>query len=233
MDLGRILYDLSMMALPVIVAITFHEAAHGFVAWKLGDDTAWRLGRVSFNPLRHIDPVGTIILPALMYFTTPFLFGWAKPVPVNFARLRNPRRDMVWVALAGPGINIALALLSAFLLTLAHGLPHSAYSWTVRALLTSGEMNVVLALFNMLPIPPLDGGRVAVGLLPLPLAIRLAGMERAGMLLLMVAFFILPLAGSQLGLRLDVFSSLISPAVDSVSNGICGLFGLHTRFGGY
>lgn len=232
MEIGRILYDLSMLALPVILAITFHEAAHGFVAWKLGDDTAYQLGRVSFNPIRHIDPVGTIILPTLMYFTTPFLFGWAKPVPVNFARLGNPKRDMVWVAAAGPAINIALALLSAFLLTLVHMLPQPAYSWTVRALLTSVEMNVVLAVFNMLPIPPLDGGRVAVGLLPPPLALRLAGMERLGMLLLMMAFLVLPVIGSQIGVELDVFSQLISPVVNAVSNGICGLFGIHTRFGG-
>ena len=233
MEIGRILYDLSMLTLPVIVAITFHEAAHGFVAWKLGDDTAWLAGRVSFNPIRHVDPVGTIILPTLMYFTTPFLFGWAKPVPVNFARLGNPRRDMVWVALAGPGINIALALLSAFLLTLIGGLPQPAYSWAARTLLTSVEINVVLAVFNMIPLPPLDGGRVAVGLLPLPLAVRLAGMERAGMALLMLAFLILPAIGSQIGVELDVFSTLLSPVVSGVANGICGLFGIHTRFGGF
>ena len=233
MEIGRILYDLSMLALPVIVAITFHEAAHGFVAWKLGDDTAYLAGRVSFNPIRHVDPVGTIILPTLMYFTTPFLFGWAKPVPVNFGRLGNPRRDMVWVALAGPGINIALALLSAFLLTLIHTLPQPAYSWAARALLTSVEINVVLAVFNMIPLPPLDGGRVAVGLLPLPLAIRLAGMERVGMVLLMLAFLILPAIGSQIGVELDVFSTLLSPVVSGVANAICGLFGIHTRFGGF
>ncbi|MEI6557780.1 MAG: site-2 protease family protein [Rhodospirillaceae bacterium] len=233
MDIGRILYDLSMIAVPVILAITFHEAAHGFVAWKLGDDTAWQLGRVSFNPIRHIDPVGTVILPALMYFTTPFVFGWAKPVPVNFARLGNPKRDMVWVALAGPAINIVLALLSAFLVPAMAGLPQPAYSWAVRALLTSVEINVVLAVFNMLPIPPLDGGRVAVGLLPRPLAIRLAGMEREGMALLMLVFLILPAVGSQIGAELDLFSTLVAPVAGGIANGICALAGVHTRFGGY
>ncbi len=233
MDIGRLLYDLAAVALPVILAITFHEAAHGFVAWKLGDDTAWRLGRVSFNPIRHIDPVGTIALPALMYFTTPFLFGWAKPVPVNFAQLRDPKRDMVWVALAGPGINIALALLSAYLLSWVdrHFLP--SYSWQAQTLRVSLQTNVVLAVFNMIPVPPLDGGRVLVGLLPMPLAIRLARMERVGMVLLLFAFVILPLIGSEIGMRLDVFSLLLSPLVDWVSNFMSGLFGVPHRFGGY
>ena len=233
MEIGRILYDLSVMAVPVIVAITFHEAAHGFVAWKLGDDTALQLGRVSFNPIRHIDPTGTIVLPALlMHFNSPFLFGWAKPVPVNFGRLRRPKQDMVWVALAGPGINIALALLSALLVRLVDEVPDLAYSWWDGALRISIDINIMLAVFNMLPIPPLDGGRVMVGLLPVPLAVRFARLERVGMMVLLLGFLILPVIGSQTGQKLDVFSSLISPLVNWTSNGICGLFGLHPHFGG-
>jgi len=230
MEIGRILYSVSMQALPVILAITFHEAAHGFVAWRLGDDTAKRLGRVSFNPLRHIDPAGTIVLPALlMYFESPFVFGWAKPVPVNFARLDNPRRDMVRVALAGPGINIALALL----VRLVDEVPDLAYSWWDGALRISIDINVMLAVFNMLPLPPLDGGRVAVGLLPVPLAVRLAELERPLMALLLFAFLILPMIGTQIGLRLDVFSYLLVPVMGWVSHGVCALFGVPHHFGGY
>ncbi|SHG93945.1 site-2 protease family protein [Bradyrhizobium erythrophlei] len=204
------LYDLSVWVLPLVIAITFHEAAHGFVAHHFGDNTAWERGRVTFNPLKHIDPFGTLLLPALLLFAhSPFLFGYAKPVPVNFRALRSPRIDMVWVALAGPATNIILALVAA---TAFHALPYvpaGAAQWIADNLKNALVINVVLAIFNMLPIPPLDGGRVAVGLLPNVLAIPLARLEPYGMLILIGILILLPLAGSQLGLNLDVISVIL------------------------
>ena len=200
--IGQALYTLSVWVLPVLLAITLHEAAHGYVAWRLGDDTAKRLGRVTFNPLKHVDPFGTIILPGLLLLMrSPFLFGFAKPVPVNFRALRNPRRDMVLVAAAGPGTNLVLAMLSMWLLSYVHVLPLPIAVWTQYMLAASLLINVLLAVFNMLPLPPLDGGRVAVGLLPWPLAIRLARLERFGILIVLGALFLLPFIGSRLGVN--------------------------------
>jgi Zn-dependent protease len=203
-------YDVSVWVLPLVIAITFHEAAHGFVAHQLGDKTAWELGRVSFNPLKHIDPFGTLVLPAMLLLAhSPFLFGYAKPVPVNFRALRNPRIGMVLVALAGPATNIALALFAAAAFHLLTFVPASAAQWVADNLKNALIINVVLAIFNMLPIPPLDGGRVAVGLLPRWLALPLSRLEPFGMLILIGFLIILPLAGSQFGLNLDVISAIL------------------------
>jgi Zn-dependent protease len=215
--LNDTIYTISVWVLPLIIAITFHEAAHGFVAHHFGDNTAWDRGRVSFNPLRHIDPFGTLIMPAILLLShSPFLFGYAKPVPVNFRALRNPRIDMVWVALAGPATNIFLALLAALAFHGVGWLPANAARWLADNLKNALVINVVLAIFNMLPIPPLDGGRVAVGLLPNVLAVPLSRLEPWGMLILIGFLILLPLAGSQLGLNLDVISAILRTATNFV-----------------
>lgn len=208
---GLMIYTASTWVIPVIIAITFHEAAHGFVAHQFGDDTAWRLGRVTLNPFKHVDLFGTIILPAVLLLTrAPFLFGYAKPVPVNFRALRNPRRDMVWVAAAGPATNLLLAMAAGFMAHLLIFLPVSADHWYLQNLQNAIDINVVLAVFNMIPLPPLDGGRVAVGLLPNVFALPLARLERYGMAIIIGLLFILPFLGSNLGIDLNVLGWLIS-----------------------
>jgi Zn-dependent protease len=216
-EIADILLRIAIMAPGMILAITLHEAAHGYVAWKLGDDTAYRLGRVTFNPLRHIDPVGTVILPALLYFTTGFIFGYAKPVPVDFRRLHSPRRDMVLVAGAGPASNLLIALGSAALLHLVPDSRDFVPLVLSSILVTSVLFNVMIGVFNMIPLPPLDGGRVAVGLLPNPLAYRLARLERVGILILLIALIGLPFIGRQIGIDLNIVWWILWPIVDHVA----------------
>src|ERR1700722_9944030 len=212
-----IVQEVSVWLLPILIAVTFHEAAHGFVAHRLGDDTAWRLGRVTFNPFKHIDPFGTILLPGLLLLAhAPFLFGYAKPVPVNFGALRHPRRDMVWVAAAGPATNILLAIAAGLLVHLIDFLPDGVDRWFFKNLENAIIINVVLAVFNMIPLSSLDGGRVAVGLLPDVLAAPLARLERFGMLIIIFLLFILPMVGTQLGMDLNVLTWLIAGPADSI-----------------
>ena len=225
-NLASMLYTASTWVLPVVFAVTFHEAAHGFVAHRFGDDTAWRAGRVTFNPFKHIDRVGTIILPALLILMrSPFLFGYAKPVPVNFGRLNHPRRDMVWVALAGPGTNILLAIVSSLLFYGVDLMPPNPAEWLAANLVHSIQINAVLCVFNMLPLPPLDGGRVAVGLLPDALALPLARVERYGMLILLLFLFVLPYVGEQTGHNLNILGWLIGAPTEALIRFILAITG--------
>jgi Zn-dependent protease len=207
-NLNTMIATATTWILPIIFAVTFHEAAHGFVARLFGDDTALRAGRVTFNPLRHIDPMGTVLLPALLLVTSGFMFGYAKPVPVNFGRLRPPRMGMVLVALAGPGTNVLLAIVSTLLLYGVVLLPAVGSLWVERNLVNSLQINAILCVFNLLPIPPLDGGRVAVGLLPRALAMPLARLEPYGLMIVM-GLFLLGYISARTGLGLNPLGYLI------------------------
>lgn len=223
------LYLASTWVLPVLIAVTFHEAAHGWVAWRLGDDTAMRAGRVSFNPIRHIDPMGTIILPGLLIaLRAPFLFGWAKPVPVSVSRLGSPKRDMALVAAAGPGINFALAVLAMLALGMLADVPvgqDNAADWIARNFANAVLINIMLAVFNLVPIPPLDGGRILVGILPESLARPLAKLERVGMLIVISVFFLIPFAAAELGFEADYAARALYQVATWVLEGMAGLLG--------
>jgi Zn-dependent protease len=185
-----LIQKIAIFAIPVIFAITLHEAAHGYIALRFGDTTAKMLGRITLNPLKHIDPIGTILVPALTIMLGGILFGWAKPVPVNFGNLRHPKQDMLWVAAAGPGANLAMALFWAAVIKLAHVLPVSSFSEPMILMGAAGiSINAILAALNLLPLPPLDGGRIAVSLLPPRLAWSLARIEPYGFFILVALLF--------------------------------------------
>ena len=186
MDIANLIQTVAIYALPVLFAITVHEAAHGYVARHFGDNTAWTLGRVTLNPLKHIDPIGTILMPLMLYFATSgaFLFGYAKPVPVQFGNLRNPKRDMIWVALAGPGANLIQALLWGIALYLLQGAGVTE-PFFIKMCQAGILVNVVMFVFNLFPLPPLDGGRVLVGLLPYKQAALVSRIEPWGFFVVM------------------------------------------------
>ena len=221
-----ILYEISIWAIPALIAITFHEASHGYVAHLLGDDTAWRLGRVSFNPLVHIDPFGTVVLPVmLLLLHAPFLFGYAKPVPVNFRALRYPRVGTILVAAAGPGMNLLLATIAALAFHIVGYVPAPGAQWMAANLRNALILNVILAIFNLLPVPPLDGGRILVAVLPGTLANSLSRFEPYGLLILIGLLFVMPLLGAQLGINLDPLSRLIMTSTNAVIGVILRLTG--------
>lgn len=184
-----IVQKIAVYALPILFAITVHEAAHGYAAKYFGDLTAEKLGRITLNPLKHIDPFGTIVLPALTVMLGGILFGWAKPVPVNFANLKNPKKDMFWVAAAGPASNFVMAIFWALMLNYANYAPNTAVNFLAEMSLAGISINLVLMVLNLLPMPPLDGGRIAVSLLPTPMAIQLARLEQYGFIILIVLMF--------------------------------------------
>jgi len=226
LDAGTVIRNISIYAIPVMAAIILHEVAHGWVAEKFGDSTARRAGRITLNPISHIDPIGTVLLPlVLVLMGSKYLFGWAKPVPVNFAALRNPKRDMIWVALSGPGTNFTLGLLSAIVLrlilaafpnvvymTLGQDLrPHLVHTGglmgailvpIVLMLCASVLVNAVLMTLNLIPVPPLDGGRIMTGILPGPLAYKFSRIEPFGMLILILLIFVIPFTQKLFGVAI-------------------------------
>jgi Zn-dependent protease len=207
-----LILQLALAVIPAILAITLHEASHGYAALALGDDTARLAGRLSLNPLRHVDRTGTILLPGFLLIAqlltihrVEFMFGWAKPVPIGAWKFRNPRRGMAIVAAAGPLTNFVLAWLGGLALLLVPGPPVGTEGVIQQLLVNFILFNLVLGLFNLLPIPPLDGGRIVVGILPEPLALRWARMERAGILIVLLGVFLLPTLARQLGYQFDPF----------------------------
>ena len=227
-DPQQLLIAASVWTLPILFAVTLHEAAHGWVASKLGDDTALRVGRVTFNPLKHIDPFGTILLPAVFLLMSggQYMFGFAKPVPVNFMNLRSPRRDMILVAAAGPGANILIAIACALLMHLGKNVPDQYQTFVMANLFNSLWINVVFDVFNLMPLPPLDGGRIAVGVLPMPLSGWLAKLERSGFLIIIFVLFILPWIGGKIGVNLNVLLWLVGVPAEFLTDLIATVTGL-------
>ena len=213
--------------LPLLLAITLHEASHAFAARALGDDTAARLGRVTLNPFKHIDLFGTVLLPALLLvLRAPVIFGWAKPVPVAFGRLGSPRRDMALVAVAGPACNLLLAFLSALAFHAITLVPEGAQDWVAANLFNSVLVNLVLCIFNMLPLLPLDGGRILTSALPLPLARQFARLERFGLLILLGLVFVIPMLLRPLGVAFEPFRWLVGVPVEYLLPRLFALVGL-------
>ncbi len=220
MQIEQLIQTIAIAAIPVLFAITLHEAAHGYVARHFGDMTAFQQGRISLNPLRHIDPFGTILLPMLTLVLGGILFGWAKPVPVNFDALRRPKQDMLWVALAGPAANLFMALLWALLAKLAWAFPQSYFAEPLLEMTQIGiTINVVLLVLNLLPLPPLDGGRVTVSLLPQRQAFQLEKVEPYGMFIL-IFLAIVPIQGT------PVLGWILLPPVRGLTQLINSIFGL-------
>jgi Zn-dependent protease len=213
MQIEQLIQTVAIGAIPVLFAITLHEAAHGYVARHFGDMTADKAGRISLNPLHHIDPVGTILLPLLTLWMGGILFGWAKPVPVNFAALRHPKKDMLWVAIAGPASNLAMALGWALVYKMGLMFPENYFAGPLLGMAQIGiQINVVLMVLNLLPLPPLDGGRVAVSLLPHRQAFQLSKVEPYGMFILIflavtpvLGLILLPLVNLMFKLILLIF----------------------------
>jgi Zn-dependent protease len=215
---------IALYAIPGIFAITLHEAAHGYAARHFGDPTADQAGRITLNPIRHIDLMGTIVIPVLILIASQgkYAFGWAKPVPVNFGRLRNPKRDMLWVAAAGPGANLLMAILWAFVIKAMQGVPVNYFTEPVLLMARGGIIvNAVLMVLNLLPLPPLDGGRIAVSLLPHRLAYRFAKVEPFGMIILVV-LMLLGVLGAVMWPFIAGFIGLLAAIFN-----IGGLFGLN------
>lgn len=223
----NIVFEIAVWLIPLVIAIVFHEVAHGLVARRLGDPTAAEAGRLTFNPIKHVDPFGTVILPLLLAVThAGAIFGWAKPVPVNYSRLTHPRRDMILVALAGPGMNFLLAIIGAIVLAATLTLSGNPKSF-VTVLIAANALNFVLinvflGVFNLIPVPPFDGGHVAEGLLPRSLAGTFRQIGRFSLLVFIVLLLVLP----RISPKADIIGRVVSPIVDHMVTGLLGIFGV-------
>lgn len=203
-----LIQKITVSAIPIIFAITVHEASHGYAAKYFGDFTAEKMGRITLNPIKHIDPIGTILLPALTLMLGGILFGWAKPVPVNFANLNNPKKDMLWVAAAGPASNFIMAIFWVLVLKYSASAPEVAAFFLLEMSKVGIMINLVLMVLNLLPLPPLDGGRIAVSLLPMHLAVKFSQIERYGFIIL-IALLFTGILGKIISPMISFFAQLI------------------------